>query len=212
MDSSTLPVFEVSTAASLALVGGMVFRYQRRQNHAHAMGGPITPAKSYWLAFAVFAWFFLPLCLALPSRHHPAVETMLLTFAASMWIRGILEMLLLYKWKLWRPPMGIGHDLFCQVVLLAQAWWYRDALAGLVGQDAVLASFCAWIFVSLCFEIYYAAAFYGAVQGMTTGDDGIWFADDDPRFQRILAVTRFGNVVLTASLGVILGAYVALRP
>ena len=53
---------------SAALVGGSVFRYQKKQNARDAMGGRISPAKSYWLGLAIFAWFFLPLCLTLPTR------------------------------------------------------------------------------------------------------------------------------------------------
>lgn len=197
----------VSSVASAAVCAGIVRNYSRKQNSAHAMGGPISPPKTYWLGFAVFAWFLLPLCLILAGTHGRAVEVMLGTYAASMWIRGILELLLLYKWKLWRPPMGIGHDILCQVVLVAQAVAFRDELLASTGRDLVLALYCLWIFVSLCFEIYYAWAFYHAVNKGTTGEQGIWFADEDPRFRRILRVTRVGNVLLTSTLAALLGAY-----
>jgi hypothetical protein len=209
-----LPALLVSAlagAASATLVGASVWQYQRKQNVSHAMGGPISPAKSYWLGFAIFAWFFLPLCLLLPEKHSPGIEVLLATFCASMWTRGLLEMALLYKWKLWKPPMGIGHDIFCQAVLLIQAGFYWPEIVAARGQDLALVAFCVWLFVSLCFEIYYAAAFYKAVKGLTTGEDGIWFADDDPRFRRILTVTRFGNVALSGSLAGILVSYAALR-
>lgn len=205
-----LLVTALASAVSASVVGASVFRYQWKQNKAHAMGGPISPAKSYWLGFAIFAWFFLPLCFILPGEHSRGLEILLATFCGSMWVRGLLEMALLYKWKLWKPPMGIGHDLLCQLVLVVQAIAYWPEIVGARGQDLALVAFGLWIFVSLCFEIYYAAAFYIAVKGMTTGDDGIWFADEDPRFRRILAVTRFGNALLSGLLFGILVAYAAL--
>jgi hypothetical protein len=200
----------LSCLASAGACTLYVSSYARKQNSSKAMGGPISPAKSYWLGFAVFAWFFLPFCLIVPGMHGRAVEIMLGTYATSMWVRGISELLLLYKWKLWRPPMGIGHDFFCQAVLLAQAFYFREELLASTGRDLVLALLCLWLFVSLIFEIYYAWAFYGAVNKGTTGEGGIWFADDDPRFKRILRVTRIGNVTLTISLVSLLGAYFAL--
>jgi hypothetical protein len=61
-------------------------------------------------------------------------------------------------------------------------------------------------------EIYYALAFHQAVEGRTTGDDGVWFATaHEARFRRINRVTALANVPLCAFVAALLG-WVAVAP
>ncbi|HEY0883188.1 MAG TPA: hypothetical protein VGD87_16750, partial [Archangium sp.] len=44
-------------------------------------------------------------------------------------------------------------------------------------------------------EVLYAALFFQAVAGKTTGDKGVWFAsEDEARFKRINRITTAFNV------------------
>jgi hypothetical protein len=57
--------------------------------------------------------------------------------------------------------------------------------------------FVALVLVSLLVEILYAALFFRAARGNTTGQHGIWFADGhDPAFRRINRLTFALNVPL----------------
>jgi hypothetical protein len=124
-------------------------------------------------------------------------------FATSMWLRGATEVVMLYGTKTWRPPMGIAHDALCVLLLLASLLVQRDGLLELwtstVGRAS--AALYALLCLSLLAEMYYAYAFFKAVEGRTTGEHGVWFADQrDPRFARINKVTAAGNALFGAGL------------
>lgn len=192
-----LPALWVLMGAAVALAFFGV-RFHKRQN-AGGYGGRISAPKAYWLPFALFLWFVLcPLvgwCAPIP----PALAHIFLAYGASMWLRGIAEMVMLYGTKNWRPPYGIGHDAFCMVLIAGMAIDARSALATLQGAPALASALLLLVvFLSLAIEIVHARTFFVAVQGKTTGDDGIWFADDEERFRAINERTLVGNVLLTA--------------
>ena len=164
--------------------------FARRQNRAGKLGGAISRPKQLWLAYAIFVWFFLSPILALEPNLMRSTRIILGSFSALMWIRGVAELVMMYGTKNWRPPYGITHDLLCIAVLVVLSALHRDL-------DPWSASFVGALIVSLCFETYYAFAFFRAVEGRTTGEEGVWFAsEDDPRFRRINRVTTAGNALL----------------
>lgn len=190
-------------AAVLAAVLGFLF--YRRQNQQAGLGGRISAPKIAWLMYAVFAWFLLCPLLAQDPAVPPACRWIFGLFGASMWLRGAAEMYLLYGVRRWRPPYGIAHDAFCLVLILAMAVaaWPQSSVGSTAG--------AYWAFVgvmvaSLGMEILYAALFFQAVHGRTTGEAGVWFADEDERFQRINRITAAFNVLLFASTAIFLGA------
>lgn len=198
----------------MLLVVGAVGLQMRRRHHAvdvlpnqgdgaraHKkipMGGAISGPKAFWLGFAVYLWFVV--CPAMgvdPAMPSPLRETFLVV-GVSMWIRGVLELLLLYVVKAWRPPMGIAHD----VLTLAMALATLAVVGGTIpeGRFALAsAAFLVVVLLSLVVEIVHAVSFYRVVQERTVGDDGIWFADeDDPRFAANNRRTLWGNALLGA--------------
>lgn len=198
------------TAAYIAL-GVFGVRFYRKQNTpsgghgaAHKMGGGISRAKAAWLSFAVLYWFFVAPMLALGTNFAYGWRMALLALAISMWVRGPLELLMMYRLKNWRPPYGIGHDLFTTllVALLAVYFWPgEDAMGSLGGVSVAVA------LVSLVAETGYALVFHQLVAGATTGDDGIWFADATaPKFRRINRLTAIVNTPLYVFLVVLLVA------
>jgi hypothetical protein len=84
--------------------------------------------------------------------------------------------------------------------------------------DALQGTLPTWTFAfmlvllaSLAVETYYAAAFFRAVEGRTTGEDGLWFADEkDPRFRRINLVTTLVNVPFFVFLFIFLFAVIRM--
>lgn len=195
---------------SLCVILGGVF--WRRQNVRTGRGGRISPPKMAWLFYAIFLWFFLCPLAALEPGLHPGLRLVLGGFGAFMWLRGAAELYMLYVSHNWRPPYGIGHDVLCLVLV-----------AGGLGQDLLsragplppLDTWARWLLalvgVSLVIEVLYAALFFHAVEGRTTGEDGIWFADEQQlRFQRINRITLACNVPLYLGLGGLLAVGLGL--
>ena len=123
-----------------------------------------------------------------------------------MLIRAAAEFPMLYTWKNWRPPYGMVHDLICFLFLIGgllamrDAWWPLRARS-----DRWMFAFVLVLAFALLVECIYAGLFYQAVQGATTGHEGLWFAaPDDPRFVFINGLTLTFNVLLYAFLAVFL--------
>lgn len=185
----------VALAASLLVCGAASIWFKNRQNRANtsAWGGKISKPKLLWLFFCIWFWLFECSVLAFEPSLPLAFRAVCGAHALSMWLRGGVEMFMLYVTKNWRPPIGISHDVFClvtvPVVLLA---------VGL--GDGGAWGLWAWALVvmlvfSLAVETLYAALFFKAVKGQTTGEKGIWFAsEDEERFKRINRITTAFNV------------------
>ncbi len=125
--------------------------------------------------------------------------------AASMWARGLLEMVMLYVTRNWRPPIGITHDVLCIVtvlVLLVALPLPLDSAWGLFAPALIF-----MLLFSLLVEVLFAALFFKAVEGKTTGEKGIWFAsEDEARFKRINRITTAFNVPQVVFQLLLLGA------
>ena len=197
------PFLRVLIPAGVALCVLLGVRFHRKQNVLAAKGGRISPPKLAWLFYAVFLWFLLCPLVALEPALHPQLRVVLAGFGVLMWVRGVAELYMLYVSHNWRPPYGIGHDLLCIAYLLGGVSWYA------LGQQGPLTRLDLWtlallglVLVSLCVEVMYAALFFHAVEGRTTGEDGIWFADEEQaRFRRINRITTACNIPLYAGLG-----------
>jgi hypothetical protein len=178
---------KVALVATFLVMATFAVTYHRRQNRPGRLGGAISRAKAVWLSYAVYLWFFLCPLLALdPAVARPA-RLLLGAFAAFMWLRGVAELLLLYVFKRWQPPMGVGHDLACLLLLGGGAWWLGPELSVVARPlDGWVLGLLALVVVSLLCEVGFAWRFHVAVAGATHGDDGVWFAsEDDPRFRAI---------------------------
>jgi hypothetical protein len=183
---------------AILLVAFLVRRFARGQNHHGGLGGAISGPKQLWLGFTLFTWFLACPLLALDPSVPGALREVLGTFAALMWVRGVAEMVMLYRTRNWRPPYGIAHDLVCLAVVVAGLLEIDPLLATTPGPLVAWQRAFGWVIaVSLVVETYYAYAFFRLVEGRTTGEDGVWFAtEEDPRFVRINRITATLNVPL----------------
>lgn len=208
---------EPSLIAKLALVAAIAplaaygVRFHKRQK-CGALGGRISRAKAYWLPFAIWFWFVVCPAVGFDAVVHEGARRALLGFGVFMWLRGAAEMVMLYVTKNWRPPIGITHDALCALLVLVLA---APGLAELAsGTDTVREldvwayGLCGVVLVSLAVEMHHAYSFFVAARGLTTGDDGIWFADDEQeRFRKINRTTLVWNVVLTLAVGAFVARY-----
>ncbi|MGZ3457413.1 MAG: hypothetical protein ACXU86_02790 [Archangium sp.] len=196
------PLTRVLILVLLGLSALLGFLFWRRQNVRKARGGSISPPKLAWLFYAIFLWFLLCPLVALDSAVHPHLRGVLGSFGACMWMRGLAELYLLYVVHRWKPPYGIGHDVLCILLVLGGLSWFQLHREGPLSHlDAWALSLIALVLVSLFVEVMYATLFFQAVEGHTTGEDGIWFADEEQaRFRRINRITLACNVPLYAGL------------
>lgn len=163
------------------------------QNRGGKMGGRISLPKRVWLTFTIWTWLFECAVLAFDPGLPRGFRVVVGVHAASMWLRGLVELVMLYHFKNWRPPHGIAHDAFCIVTTLALSAAFRGELTGALG--AWGPAFLGMLVVALAVELVYAALFLKAVQGRTTGDDPTWFAaEGEARFARINRLTAVLNV------------------
>lgn len=193
--------------ASLAACALAARRFRDQQNRAHALGGRISAPKLLWLFFAIWFWLFECAVLAFEPSLPWGYRVILGAHAASMWARSAVELFMLYVTKNWRPPLGIAHDLLCLAAIPALAL----ALRGELGLDSPWGAWApalvAMLGLSLGVEVLYAALFFKAVDGRTTGEAGVWFAsEDEARFRRINRITTAFNAPQVAFQVLLLGA------
>jgi hypothetical protein len=176
-------------SALLAVVAGLSFR--ARQNRGHGgKGGRISNPKVLWLFFAIWFWFVECSVLAFEPSLPLVYRVILGTHAVSMWLRGAVELVMLHVTKNWRPPIGIAHDAFCIGLVVGVGAAAGQTVAQLGPWGGWAPALVVMLVFSLCVELLYAALFFEAVEGRTTGDDGVWFADpDSERFRRINRIT-----------------------
>jgi hypothetical protein len=179
--------------ASLGVCVVAALWFRRKQNRSHTMGGKISNPKLLWLFFAIWFWLFECAVLAFEPALPSGYRIILGVHAASMWLRGLVEMVMLYVTRTWRPPIGITHDVLCIVTVLGLCVGLPlpfDSAWGLLAPALV-----GMLLLSLGVEVLYAALFFQAVEGQTTGEQGIWFAsEDEARFRRINRITTAFNV------------------
>lgn len=190
--------------AAIALQG---VRFHRRQNRKGTRGGRISPPKVAWLFFAIYFWFIVCPAVALDPALSSAASQVLGLFGVSMWLRGAAEMYLLYVTQSWRPPYGIGHDVLCIALVLGGLGWHHEHWTGpLPASELWALALIGLVLASLVVEIAYAALFFHAVEGATTGEEGVWFADEEQaRFRRINRLTFAFNVPMYGTLAALLG-------
>ncbi len=177
--------------AGVAGCGLMALRFRARQNAQHAaMGGRISNPKLLWLFFAIWFWFVECAVLAFEPALPWPYRVIVGAHAASMWVRGVVELFMLYVTRNWRPPIGITHDAVCILTVLGLGASFNQQLRDLGAWGLWAPSLVVMLVVSLVVELVYAAMFFSAVEGKTTGEQGIWFADEESaRFKRINRLT-----------------------
>lgn len=173
----------------VAIVMGLRFRAKQNAGHG-ARGGKISNPKVLWLFFAIWFWFVECAVLAFEPSLPSSYRLIVGAHALSMWLRGAAEMFMLHVTKNWRPPIGIGHDAICIATIIGIAVWSGSELTTVGAWSWWAPALVLMLVFSLVVELLYAALFFKAVEGKTTGDDGIWFADaESERFKRINRIT-----------------------
>lgn len=180
----------------------------RRQNSKKAWtGGPISKPKSHWLAWTIFNWFLVPVFFLFHPQFPESLTYFFIFHLISWWIRGPLELIMIYRWLNWSPIYGISHDLFHIIVgaLLLIKGWPEHAFSLWDFSDATLI-FALLILITTAFEISFAALFL-KTRSSEERNDHIYFASNDPKWIFINRLTRMA-VMLSYSWMVVISLLV----
>lgn len=181
--------------------------FRARQNKGDIVGGDISWPKSLWLAYTVTSWFVLPLLLmgvfyinVFSGSTEIWPQTLAVAFIGhlvSWWLRGPLELLMIYKWFNWSPRYGISHDLAHAAFLalmIAVAFTNGDIARWFaIPGAAIPALFLLVTFFMTLAETLFAFLF---LHERTKGEELLYFASDEPRWRMINRITT--TVVIIA--------------
>ena len=185
----------METAKILILLNPLItfaigFSFFKKQNSKKAWtGGPISKPKSHWLAFTVWNWFFLPFFFLLTSEFPSQLVLFFVFHLISWWLRGPLELFMIYKWFNWSPRYGIAHDLFhfftglCILVMTFEMSVLNESAMAL---SAFILS--VLILLTTLFETAFAYLFK-STRTKEEEEQNIYFASDDPKWIFINRVT-----------------------
>jgi hypothetical protein len=177
---------------SIQVFAGFAFMY--KQNKQEAIGGRIAPSKLLWLNYTLLNWFFLPVVIYFYDLA-PEIRIPLLAISCSMWIRGVIELIMLYIFKNWTPPIGMVHNTFTIILALFISLTQVDF------NLSISILYLISLIYSLCCENYYAYEFYKVIGAKTKGEEGIWFANkEDPAFKKVILITSVNNTILVIPL------------
>ena len=186
--------------AWLWVAGGVtaaVFAFARKQNRGERMGGPISLPKSLWLNYTLLSWFVIPAALLRREGLSPQNRAVLQAHLLSFTTRGAAEMWLLYRTHSWRCAYGVGHDAIDLAMLSVMM---RSGDGSRAGVDGIARRHLDSIRATLVAEMVFATLFNSTVAGKTQGEDGIYFASDEPHFRLINNLTATVDVLAYARL------------
>lgn len=165
--------------------------FYRKQNKGDLVGGPISWPKAFWLYHAIFSWFLVPLVYLAAPDLHISLKILIGLHTLVWWIRGPLELVMIYKLFNWTPKYGITHDVlhgfFLLVGTLGIAKLWPESLINWMGF-----TYCGVTVIMLCFETSFAALFLN-VRGHD--DHKIYYAADEPKWRFINWLTTMGLIV-----------------
>jgi hypothetical protein len=183
-------------------VSAAIYRFARKQNRGERVGGPISLPKSLWLNYTLLSWFVIPAELlrrqGLSPGNRAALRAHLLSFTA----RGGVEMWMLYRTHSWRCAYGVGHDAIDLAMLSVMMRSGREGSRE--GVDGIARRHLDSIRGTLVAEMVFATLFNSTVAGKTQGQDGIYFANDEPHFRLINNLTAAVDVVAYARLAMVM--------
>ena len=172
----------------LLAAGGVtaaVLAFARKQNRGERVGGPMSLPKTLWLNYTLLSWFVVPAALLRREGLSRGTRAALTAHLLSFTIRGAAEMWMLYRTHSWRVAYGVGHDALDFALISALL---RRSVRG-EGADGVARRHLDDLRATLVAEMVFASLFHRAVAGKTQGQDGIYFASDEPHFRQINLMT-----------------------
>jgi len=163
-------------------------RYFYRQNKSSKMGGRISAPKAFWLAYASFYYFVFSLWVLFFFTGSRGERNTLLVFIITIFIRLILQLIIMFRYHAWRPSIGISFNL---IMVLILTWMLINQGAKVSGLYTLYLAGAIFILIT---DSIYAYLFHRATGHLTTGKMAIWFASKESKYSGINRLTRLGNL------------------
>lgn len=193
---------KVAIAIWPLLVSLLARFFHRKQNSKKAWtGGPISWPKSFWLAYTTTSWFLLPLLFIAHEDLPYGIWVFYVFHLISWWLRGPLELVMIYKWFNWTPKYGIAHDL-CHILgcIVCIFLFKNDFVQWPIDPISVAALvYILMVLFATSAEILFAAMFF-SFRSQQEADENVYFASDDPKWIVINRVTLAVVVVVMSHL------------
>lgn len=156
-----------ASALLAAQLLGPVFRWW--QNRVpDRIGGPISLVKAQWFVFATSLWVVTPMLADGPE----GFRLVCWVLAASMLLRGAIELWLCLVTRTWKTSYGVSHDVLQLVLAVGGLVWF------VLSDAPVWALLFAGLTIStLLTEITFVGWFRKATAGP---EDGVYFVPDTP--------------------------------
>lgn len=158
--------------------------YRKKQSSDNPWtGGPISWPKSFWLSYTIQTWFFLPFFFFIPTDVPTFLKALITFHLMSWWVRGLLEMVMIYKWLNWSPRYGISHDFFHLVGLGSLLYFFRNEVSSIdLGTHGFVVLAYIWmLFLTTTAEITFAMLFL-RLRTLQEKNENVYFASDDPKW------------------------------
>ncbi len=168
--------------------------FHAKQNQDKFTGGPISWPKALWLFHAIFSWYLVPIVYLFIPDLHIVLKSIIFIHTLVWWIRGPIELVMIYKTFNWSPRYGIAHDslhlffIFVATVVTCKMW--EPSLI-----NWLAFSYLCVTVIMTTFELWFAALF---LQVRGHSDHKIYYAANEPKW-------RFINRLTTAALVIGLG-------
>lgn len=167
-----------------AVVVSFAIFYRKKQSSSNPLtGGPISWPKAFWLSYTIQSWFFLPFFYLIPTTIPSFIKMIIGFHLISWWMRGILELFMIYKWMNWSPRYGISHDLFHLIGLAVMLFLFRQEIPGVEfgSRGFVVLTYIYLLFLTTTAEITFAILFL-RLRTIQEQMENVYFASDDPKW------------------------------
>ena len=195
--------------ASPLLIALLAFLFKKIQNKKTLVGGDISTPKSLWLSYTVISWFLFPFVL-LYLDINSSLKLLIQIHLVSFWMRGVVELVMIYKLFNWSPRYGISHSAAHALLLLLGTFYVlTQNPTSLNLNELVVLTFLISIFICVCFEVLFAVLFFNIrSRGKYKEEHKVYFASDEPQWKRVNDLTKialvFGLGAYAISAGLLL--------
>jgi len=196
------PFAKIAICLFPAAILALGWKFHKTQNRNANVGGAISPPKSVWLAYTVLTWFLMPIVFAAFFPLSKPFQWVISLHLISWWGRGVIELIIIYKWFNWKPIYGMSHDIF-QITILSAGSAYLLTLPKLTSAEKIVLVYFLGMICTTFAELGFAYVF-NRIRG--AGQNKVYFASQEPQWRRVNQVT---TVIVTLALIhlIVLGAW-----
>ena len=182
------------------IVMALAIWFHQKQNSKSAWtGGPISWPKAMWLSYTVQTWFLMSVGLLFLPELSAYWHLCLVFHVASWWIRGPVELVMIYKFLNWSPKYGITHDLFHALGLIILVFLAIQNNGVSQNSDLIAFAFSVVTIVLTFFEVLFAYLFK-KIRSHAEMEAHIYYASTEPKWKNVNRITLLAVCIALSHL------------